>query len=294
MRLVARVPATVANLGPGFDAFGLALALYNEITVDMDADPSITIEGEGAKEIPTDESNIVAQAMHTLAAAVDRSLPSLSIRCTNRIPLERGLGSSAAAAAGGVLLAQGVLGTSLPTLDLVRLAATQEGHADNVGAAFLGGIAIVYETGQEERVERLDPSSELRPVVLIPERERINTREARAVLPDDVARADATFNAAHAALAVVALTSNPELLEEALEDRLHQERRLELAPGARSLFGELKEQRVPVCVAGSGPTLLAFETEERPVPDPGAGWRALRLDVDREGAKMLEQGHFAG
>jgi homoserine kinase len=284
--LTVRVPATVANLGPGFDCFGLALRLYNEISVDTDAEPSITIEGEGAGELPDDPSNLVVRAMERVFAEWRHRAPAVRIACTNSIPLERGLGSSAAAIVGGLLLADRLVGTPLPAERILELAVELEGHADNVAAALRGGAVIAYDAGGWQ-AERLDPVASLHPVVLLSEGERINTKRARGVLEPKVDRADATFNASRAALLVLALTARPNLLRAALQDRLHQRARLELAPAARTLFDRLDAAGVPVCVAGSGPTLLAFETDDLEVPDPGPSWRALRLDVDREGATVL-------
>ncbi len=288
MRVTARVPATVANLGPGFDSFGLALSLYNEIEVDTDAEPGVMIEGEGADELPRDGSNLVVRAMQAFAIDVGRELPPLSIKCANRIPLERGLGSSAAAAVGGLLLADRLLGVAVDRTELLRLATALEGHADNSAAALSGGLAVAYLTDDGWRAERVDPTSSLRPVVLISERERMGTEAARRSLPDDVALEDAIFNASRAGLLILALTVRPELLGAAVEDRLHQEARLGLAPAAAELFGRLRHAGVPVCVAGSGPTLLAFESEQASVPDPGDGWRLLRVEVAPEGATLLE------
>jgi homoserine kinase len=288
LRVTARVPATVANLGPGFDSFGLALSLYNEIEVDTDAEPGVMIEGEGADELPRDGSNLVVRAMQAFAIDVGRELPPLSIKCANRIPLERGLGSSAAAAVGGLLLADRLLGVAVDRTELLRLATALEGHADNSAAALSGGLAVAYLTDDGWRAERVDPTSSLRPVVLISERERMGTEAARRSLPDDVALEDAIFNASRAGLLILALTVRPELLGAAVEDRLHQEARLGLAPAAAELFGRLRHAGVPVCVAGSGPTLLAFESEQASVPDPGDGWRLLRVEVAPEGATLLE------
>jgi homoserine kinase len=288
LRVTARVPATVANLGPGFDSFGLALSLYNEIEVDTDAEPGVLIEGEGADELPRDGSNLVVRAMQAFAIDVGRELPPLSIKCTNAIPLERGLGSSAAAAVGGLLLADRLLGVAVDRTELLRLATALEGHADNSAAALSGGLAVAYLTDDGWRAERVDPTSSLRPVVLISERERMGTEAARRSLPDDVALEDAIFNASRAGLLILALTVRPELLGAAVEDRLHQEARLGLAPAAAELFGRLRHAGVPVCVAGSGPTLLAFESEQASVPDPGDGWRLLRVEVAPEGATLLE------
>jgi homoserine kinase len=172
--------------------------------------------------------------------------------------------------------------------ELLRLATALEGHADNSAAALSGGLAVAYLTDDGWRAERVDPTSSLRPVVLISERERVGTEAARRSLPDDVALEDAIFNASRAGLLILALTVRPELLGAAVEDRLHQDARLGLAPAAAELFGRLRHAGVPVCVAGSGPTLLAFESDEAPVPDPGQGWRLLRVEVAPEGATLLE------
>ena len=295
MRLRVRVPATVANLGPGFDCFGLALALHNDIEVETEAEPGIEVVGEGAGEIPLDASNLVSRSIEHVARATGRKAPPCRLTCHNGIPVERGLGSSAAAVVVGLLGAERLLDADLSSNDLLQLGAELEGHADNAAAALAGGAAIAHTRDGVWHAERIEPLAELRPVALIPEVERMGTADARLLLPRDVSREDATFNAAHTALLAIALTSRPELLSVALEDRLHQDHRLELAPQARLLFRRLTEEGVPVCVAGSGPTLLAFETGERPAPEPGAeGWRVMRLDVDREGARVLEQSELAG
>ncbi len=292
MRLTARVPATAANLGPGFDSFGLALSLFNEITIDTDAEPGVTIEGEGADELPRDDSNLVLRSMQRLADRTAVEVPPLSISCRNRIPLERGLGSSASAVIGGLMMADRVLRTKLDPSTILTLAVDLEGHADNAAAALHGGIVVAYRSSSTGtwQAEPLDPDPSLRPVALVPEGERVSTAAARSSLPEDVLLEAATFNSTRAALLVLALTSRPELLAEALRDDLHQAHRLALAPSSEALFERLQQAGVPVCVAGSGPALLAFETGQAPVPDPGAGWSALRLEVEREGATVLEEG----
>jgi len=292
LRLTARVPATVANLGPGFDAFGLALSLFNEIEVDTEGEPGVVVQGEGADELPRDDHNLVVRAMRAFAAEAGRDLPPFALRCANAIPLERGLGSSAAAAVGGLLLADHLLGVSVDRIEILRVAAELEGHADNAAAALSGGLAVAY-VGDDERwrAERVETSPELRPVVLVPEGERVSTNAARRALPEDVSLQDAVFNASRAALLVLGLTGRPDLLGVALEDHVHQAARLALAPAAAELFDRLRDDGVAVCVAGSGPTLLAFETGQASVPDPGEGWRVLRLEVAAEGATLLEHRH---
>jgi homoserine kinase len=289
MPLVVGAPATVANLGPGFDALALAVDLWNEVEADTDAAPAVSVEGEGAGELPEDASNLVFRAMAWLAREAGGSIPPLALRCRNRIPLERGLGSSAAAVVSGLVLADRLLGTALDPDRLLEVAVDIEGHPDNVAACLRGGAVVAYLSRSGWRAERLAPHPVLRLAVLIPEHERLPTADARRVLPREVPLADAAFNLGRAALAVLALTERPALLPEALEDRLHQQRRLPLVPGARALFEELRAAGLPVCVAGAGPALLAFESDGLIVPDLGPGWRVLRLQPAAAGADVRDE-----
>jgi homoserine kinase len=285
VRFTARVPATSANLGPGFDCFGLALDLCNEVTVDTDLDPGVSWEGEGADDLPTDGTDIVTGAMAGAAGAADAPLPPFALHGVNRIPLQRGLGSSSAARVAGVALASRLLGLDPEPSRMLRLASSLEGHGDNAAAAILGGLTLAFT---DRDAVRLEPHPSLRPVALVPNHTTVSTEAARAALPSSTSLSDASFNAGRSALALLALTLRPDLLADALEDRLHQQVRLELAPDAEELFSSLKGNGVPVCVSGSGPTLLAFETDDRPVPEPGEGWRALRLAVRALGVEILE------
>lgn len=284
MPLVARAPATVANLGPGFDALALAVDLWNEVVVDTDAPPAVEVSGEGAGDLPEDASNLVFRAMAYLAREAGGALPPFALRCTNRIPLERGLGSSAAAVVGGLVLADRLLGTRLEPDRLLEVAVDIEGHPDNVAACLRGGLILAYLSRDGWRAERLVPHPSLRPVLLVPEHERLPTADARRALPLQVPLVDAAFNVGRAALAVLALTDRPELLRSALDDRLHQARRLPLVPASRALFEDLREAGIPVCVAGAGPSLLAFESGDHTVPTLGPSWRILRLQVASPGA----------
>ena len=283
MRLTARVPATSANLGPGFDCFGLALDLWNEVTVDTEAEPGVTWEGEGAGELPTDGTDLVSKALAHAARSGGVPIPPIELRAVNRIPLERGLGSSAAACVAGISLADRLLGLGLEDEEILELAVEIEGHPDNAAAALAGGFTIAFGDG----VIRLDPHPTLRPVALVPD-VRLATTEARAALADPIARADAVFNAAHAAATVVGLTTEPALLRQTLGDRLHQDARLALVPTIEAVFKDLRTAGVPVCVSGAGPTLLAFELDGISVPDPGGGWSVLRLAVAPAGVEVTE------
>jgi homoserine kinase len=288
-RLVARVPATVANLGPGFDALALAVDLANEVELDTEAEPAVVVEGEGAGELPEDASNMVFRSMAYLAREAGGSMPPFRLTCRNAIPLERGLGSSAAAVVGGLLLADEVLGAGLSPDRLLEVAVDIEGHPDNVSACLFGALVVAYLSRRGWRAERLEPHPSLRPVLLVPEEERVPTADARRALPRQVPLSDATHNVGRTALALIALTTRPELLPEALEDRLHQARRLAMAPSARALFQDLRDAGVPVCVAGAGPSLLAFETDAAAVPELGPGWRVLRVGVSEAGARIMVQ-----
>jgi homoserine kinase len=278
-----RVPATSANLGPGFDCFGLALDLCNEFVVEPGGS-GVTWAGEGVGELPTDGTDAVSTAAATVAIESGLGLPPFSLHGLNGIPLTRGLGSSAAATVAGVAIADRLLGLSLPASDVVRFASALEGHPDNVAAATLGGFTLAYDGG----IVRLEPSPELRPVLLVPDELRLATTEAREALPAAITLADAVFTIGRAAIAVVALTADPAMLPEALKDRVHQPYRLPLVPAANELFRRLRETGVAVCVSGAGPSLLAFELPGAPVPDAPPGWRALRADVRALGVEILE------
>jgi homoserine kinase len=284
VKLTARVPATSANLGPGFDCFGLALDLWNEVEVDTDAAPGVAWEGEGADELPTDGTDMASNAMLHAARVGGGILPPLALHGRNRIPLERGLGSSAAACVAGISLADRILGLGLEPEDVLDLAIEIEGHPDNAAAAIAGGFTVAFGDG----VIRLDPHPDLRPVAFVPRDIRLPTGEARAALPQLVSLRDAVHNAGHAAATVVALTSEPGLLTQTLGDRLHQQARLNLVPAVGAFFDRLRAANVPVCVSGAGPTLLAFELEEVSLPDPGEGWSVLRLGVAGTGVDIVE------
>lgn len=292
MRVRVRVPATSANLGPGFDCFGLALDLCNEVTIDTEAEPGVSWEGEGAAELPTDGSDAVSRAIaHTVErqwrAEPDQTLPRYALHGVNRIPLERGLGSSSAAAVAGVAIAQRLLGDARGDDDrytAFAYAADLEGHPDNAAPAAFGGLTV-FAPGSGF-VHRLDPHPDLAAVVLLPERVRLATADARRALPETVARRDAVFNIGHAALTIVALTQEPDLLLVALHDRLHEDARTALVPESAGLLRELRDRQIPACVSGAGPSLLAFEREGHVVDALPDGWRAIRPGIRSTGAEI--------
>ena len=287
MRLTARVPATSANLGPGFDSFALALDLCNEVVLDTEGEPGVSWEGEGADELPTDGTDLVSRAIASvLRRHSAHPVPSYSLLGVNRIPLERGLGSSAAAAVAGTALASALIGAGQVDVGSLSVAAAElEGHPDNAAAAVYGGLTVVADG----YVHRVDVAPSVSPVVMIPADVRMPTEQARSVLPEIVPLADAVANAAHASLVVQALVSGDlELLRIALGgDRLHQAARLALVPNVAEVFTHIAH-RSPVCLSGSGPSLLAFEGPDAPIEEPGEGWSVLRSSVRLTGIEVLE------
>ncbi|HET6482868.1 MAG TPA: homoserine kinase [Actinoplanes sp.] len=279
-------PATSANLGPGFDALGLALTLYDDLTARVtESGHTVSVTGEGAGELPGDESHLVLRAMLATFDELGERPPGLAVECVNRIPQARGLGSSSAAIVGGVQLARGLVAGGLHLIDdeaALRIAARIEGHPDNVAPCLLGGFTIAWSEGLGSRAVRLSVSRRVRPTVFVPA-ERGYTASARAALPSDVPHVDASFNAGRAALLTHALTSAPELLLAATEDRLHQGYRAEAMPGTASLVASLRSVGVAAVVSGAGPSVLAL-TEVPADFHPGTAWRIESLGVDGGGA----------
>lgn len=251
-----RVPASTANLGPGFDALGMALALYDTVEV-VPTDGAVTVEvtGEGADEVPTDESHLVVRALRTAAEVLGADVPGVALRCHNVIPHARGLGSSAAAIVAGVAAAYGLAGKPLDEHAL-QVAAEFEGHADNVAASLYGGLVLAWHEGAKYRAVRLEPHADITPVVLVPN-DRSATSVTRGLLPDNIPHRDAAFTAGRSALAVHALTARPDLLLPATEDRLHQDYRESAWPDTMRMVRELRANGVPATVSGAGPTVFA-------------------------------------
>jgi homoserine kinase len=287
-----RTPATSANLGPGFDALGLALALYDDVTARVaDGGFAVTVTGEGAGELPADEKHLVVRAMLTTFDELGERPPGLAVECVNRIPQARGLGSSSAAIVAGVRLARAlVTGVDFGAGDALRVAARIEGHPDNVAPCLLGGFTIAWTEGAGARAARLETHPDVRPTIFVPA-EKGYTAAARRALPPAVPHADAAFNAGRSALLVHALTKDPTLLLPATEDRLHQGYRGEAMPGTASLVAALRSVGVPAVVSGAGPSVLAF-TEVPGDFRPGTEWRAETLGVD--GAGALVKGSMVG
>jgi homoserine kinase len=280
-----RVPATVANLGPGFDALGVAIKMHLEVEIEPRRDSiEVMVEGEGAETLPADETNLVIRAMNVFFDHVGRRPPGYAVRVKNPIPITSGLGSSAAAVVGGLFAARAITGRSVSQIDIVRLASQLEDHLDNVMPALLGGLVICYEGDAEKdfRYFRLEPSERLVPILAVPAR-GYPTSEARKGLPEAVSFQDAQFTAGRAALLVAAMTSGAgtDVLAEAMNDRLHQPHRMKMMPETLAVHSLVREAGLAVSLAGAGPSLLVV------VPRPEAATRAEQI---RRICREREQG----
>ncbi len=289
------VPASSANLGPAFDTAGLALAIYDDLIAMVTDDEGVLVEvdGEGAGLVPADETNLVARSMLAAFAWMDVPVPGFILRCVNVIPHGRGLGSSAAAIVGGIVLARALVSDGRERMtddDVLQLALVQESHPDNLAAALHGGFTVAWlEADDVADAVRMEPHADVRPVVLVPP-SALATSKARALLPDTVPFCDASANVARAALLVHAMTVDPRRLMSATEDRLHQLRRASAYPDSVALVERLRAAGVPAVISGAGPSVLAFSTA---VPAPvileaaGEGWFVQPVPVSLSGAREV-------
>jgi len=286
-----RVPATTANLGPGFDALVLALELYDDVRARViDGGLAIEVSGEGA-DVARDETHLVVRAMRAAFARLGAQPSGIGLGCTNRIPHGRGLGSSAAAIVAGVVLARALVDGGdelLPDDDVLAIACEIEGHPDNVAACLLGGLTIAW-TDPSAHAVRLDCDPGISPVALIPPFEA-STATARGLLPTSVPHADAAFTAGRAALLIAALTGQRDALLAATEDRLHQTYRAPAMPESAELVAMLRAAGVPAVVSGAGPTVLALARSADEVAAARAsapqGWRPVEVPVAGRGAHV--------
>ena len=286
------VPATSANLGPGFDSLGLALSMRDRLTASVAPEGlHVTVEGAGADDVPRDESHLVVRAMRLAFDAMDAAPPGLALHCRNVIPHSRGLGSSSAAIVAGLALARALVAGGSLVLDddaLFRLAADLEGHPDNVAPALFGGFTI---SGREDGAfftvgASVDPR--VTTVVFVPPTP-VSTEVARGLLPDAVPHADAAANAGRTALLVAALGGRPDLLLPATRDLLHQSYRAPAMPESLALVEALRADGVPAVVSGAGPTVLAFAdaaSVEVLLSRCPAGWEAHHLMVEPLGVSV--------
>ena len=286
-----RVPATSANLGPGFDCAGLSLALYDEIELSVVRHGvAVQITGEGAQSLPHGERHLIVKAARAAFTRLGGQPPGLRISCLNRIPHSRGLGSSSAVLSAGVFGARALVedGRERMSDDAALALATElEGHPDNVAACLRGGATFAW--GDPVRVLRVEPHADLRPVAFVPPF-RSSTKATRGLLPATVPFADAAANAGRAALLVHALTLEPALLLDATRDWLHQGYRAPAMPETARLVDALRADAIAATVSGAGPTVLALVTTadvERAASACPAGWTVHRLEVDLGGVTVV-------
>jgi homoserine kinase len=288
--VIVRAPASSANLGPGYDSYGLALSRYDEVRARVTAAGlEVRVSGAGAGELALDEAHLVARAMRAAFDRLGGQPPGLALDCLNDIPHGRGLGSSAAAIVSGIELARSLSvdgRNRLSDADALALAAELEGHPDNVAACLFGGLCIAWLAEGRANAIQVATAHELaaagiRPVVFIPDQPSATTT-ARAMLPEQVAHADAAFNAGRAGLLVLALTGRPELLLASTEERLHQGYRAASMPSSTDLLGALRARGIAAVVSGAGSSVLALATVDQ-VGDAAEltppGWECARLEV---------------
>ena len=317
--VTVRVPATSANLGPGFDALGLAFDLYDLVTVEAypvaPGGPTVIVEveGEGAGRVPTDESHLVVRSLraglvHAGAARAGEHAPGLRLHCRNAIPHGRCLGSSSAAIVAGLVAAQGLLADAglLPVPEVFELATAAEGHPDNAAATVFGGFTVAWTEGLGERGARgharavqVPVVPAVRAVLCVPDGE-LPTSKARAMLPAQVPHSDAAFNAGRSALLVGALSRCPEMLLAATEDRLHQDLRAPAMPQSAVLLRAIRAAGGAAVVSGAGPSLLVLGVDDEPAAAVGAAlaacghqvgaWRVLTPLIDTMGAQLITDG----
>ncbi len=295
--VTVRTPATSANLGPGFDAMGLALGLHDVVEARViSGGLEIEVSGAGAATATAGEAHLVIRAMRTAFGAVGGQPPGIGLRCVNSIPHGYGLGSSASAIVAGLLAAQALApdGDALTDTELLQLATRLEGHPDNVAACLAGGLTIAWTSDSGAQAARLAPVAGLAPVLCVPEH-ALPTAEARLLLPSAVPHADAAANSARAALLIAGLTVDPALLMAGTEDFLHQPYRAAATPATAELVGQLRAAGIPAVVSGAGPSVLAL-TVAGTCPGPeavspiagktGSSWQVHLLEVDRDGARV--------
>ncbi|WP_065569971.1 homoserine kinase [Microbacterium oleivorans] len=297
--VAVRVPATSANLGPGFDTLGLALSVHDELVVTALDGPGLEIEvsGEGAADVPTDASHLVVRSMAYAFEAVGRPMPGIRLRAHNVIPHGRGMGSSGAAVVAGLLAAQGLLegDITLGPETLLRLATELEGHPDNVAPALFGGLTIAWMDSTGPQHKKLAVHRGVSPLVFVPEF-TMSTSVARGLAPLHVTREDAVFNVSRSALLIAALTQSPELLMAATEDKLHQSYRAQAMPATDALVQGLRAAGFAAVVSGAGPSVLVLadgpgrrlEAVDHAAATTDTPWKPLLLAVDVRGGTVRD------
>jgi homoserine kinase len=299
MHITIRVPATSANLGPGFDSLGLALDLWNETVITLAIEYTVQINGEGAEKLSPGENNLIIRSAQKLAECVGKRLPPFHVDCINRIPLSSGLGSSAAAKLTGLLGANKLLSQPLSNDEILDLAAEMEGHSDNVASALLGGLVVsTLEKGKvfAHKINiGIGNDFPIHITIVLPDF-HLPTKQARAALPQQVSRKDAVHNISRAVLVTEAFRNGDmDLLGKAMTDTLHQPYRLSLIPGAQEALDAAKRAGASaVALSGAGPSLIAFsakrdpaigETMTRAFEGAGLSARTFPLRMSNHGAE---------
>jgi len=295
-KVSVRVPATSANLGPGFDTLGMALSYYDELVVEVVAGSDVVVEviGEGAGEVATDEKNLVVKSLAHTFKKFGQKLPGLKLTANNIIPHGRGMGSSGAAVVSGIVAAKGLLEgiVKISDQELLTLATELEGHPDNVAPALFGGLTIAWEDESGPHHKKLFVHRGVSPLELVP-KHKMSTALARSLQPESVPHDDAVFNVSRSALLIAALTQSPELLLAATEDRLHQDYRAAAMPETDQIVKLMRENSHAAVVSGAGPSVLVLASDPaqrleaaklaaKHYPD----WQALLLAVDFKGATI--------
>jgi len=254
-----KVPASTANLGPGFDTIGMALNLYIWIEMSFAEKTKVELLGEQLDGIPADKTNLVYEAAQMVFKKAGVNHPEIEITMYSEIPLTRGLGSSASAIVGGMVAANALIGNQLSSDSLFQMSSALENHPDNVGASLFGGIVVAFWDGKRAEYIQIDPDERIEILVVIP-KFHLETKKARHVLPEKIALKDAVFNVSHSSLLVAALAlGRIEMIQHAMKDKLHQPYRAELIPGMSKILSKaVQNGALGIALSGAGPTLLAL------------------------------------
>lgn len=298
MHITIRIPATSANLGPGFDSLGLALDLWNEAVITLAIEYSVQVSGEGREKLSPGVNNLIIRTAQTLAERVGKRLPPFHLDCVNRIPLSSGLGSSAAAKLTGLLGANALLGKPLSKDEMLDLAAELEGHPDNVAPAMLGGLVVstmdngkvfAHKVSLEQNID-----SPIHITVVLPDF-HLSTQQARLALPDHVTTKDAVHNISRAVMVTEAFRSGDlDLLNRAMTDTLHQPYRLPMIPGGGEAMQAAREAGAAAAISGAGPGIIAFSSKRDPAigeamtrafEEAGHAARTFQLKISHHGAE---------
>jgi len=292
-----KVPATSANLGPGFDTLGMALSFYDELEVTVVAGDDVTVEviGEGSGDVPTGKDNLIVKSIEHTFKHFNQQMPGLKLLAHNNIPHGRGMGSSGAAVVAGIMAAKGLLEgiVEIDSEDLLEIATEIEGHPDNVAPALFGGMTIAWEDDNGPHHKKLFVHRGVSPLVLVP-KNKMSTALARSLQPDSVPHDDAVFNVSRSALLIAALTQSPELLLAATEDRLHQNYRAAAMPETDAVIQRMRAEGHAAVVSGAGPSVLVLASDPAQrlaaaalATKEFAQWMPLMLAVDFKGATVV-------